>query len=51
MCMEYSKQGYLDTLEMPIQRFYNYIKWKVKLEETKNKLMEEQVKDSKKNKK
>jgi len=41
--MELSKQSYLQILEMPIQRFYNYLKWKTELEEEKRKLMEEKT--------
>lgn len=42
-CMEMSKQSYSATMEMPVQRFYNYLKWKASLEEDKNKLLEEKI--------
>jgi hypothetical protein len=41
--MEMSKQSYSATMEMPVQRFYNYLKWKASLEEDKNKLLEEKI--------
>jgi len=43
-CMELSKQGYQDVVDMPIKRFYNYLKWKTDLEEDKKKMIEEQIK-------
>jgi hypothetical protein len=42
--MEMSKQGYQDVVDMPIKRFYNYLKWKTDLEEDKKKMIEEQIK-------
>jgi hypothetical protein len=42
--MEMSKQGYQDVVDMPIKRFYNYLKWKSDLEEDKKKMIEEQIK-------
>jgi len=41
--MEMSKQGYQDVVDMPIKRFYNYLKWKTDLEEDKKKMIEEQI--------
>lgn len=41
--MEMSGQSYLDIIAMPIQRFYNYVKWKVDLEEERKKQMAEQM--------
>jgi hypothetical protein len=43
LCMEYSKQGYLDTMNMPIGRFRNYLKWKIKLEDKKKELMQDEL--------
>lgn len=42
--MEMSRQSYNDVVNMPVKRFYNYLKWKTDLEEEKQKLMEEEVK-------
>lgn len=33
--------GYQNVVEMPVQRFRNYIKWKSDLEEEKQKMYEE----------
>lgn len=41
--MEMSKQSYHDTVFMPIQKFYNYLKWKSELEEEKQKIMDEET--------
>ena len=41
--MEMSKQSWVDIVEMPVQRLYGYMKWKDKLEEEKQKLMEEEA--------
>jgi len=41
--MELSKQGYQDVVDMPIKRFYNYLKWKTDLEDDKKKMIEEQI--------
>ena len=43
-CMELSKQSYVDTVQMPVQNFYGYLKWKSKLEEEKQKRIEEETK-------
>ncbi len=40
-CMEMSNQSYKHVVSMPLQRFYNYLKWKSKLEEERRKAMEE----------
>jgi len=40
--MEYSKQDYIPIMMMPIQRFYNYIDWKSKLEDEKQKMLDEE---------
>ena len=42
-CMEMSKQSYEDVVSMPVQRFYNYLKWKSDLEEEKKKMLAEEV--------
>ena len=39
--MELSHQSYRDIVSMPLQRFYNYLKWKSKLEEDRRKSIEE----------
>ena len=41
--MEMSKQGYQDVVDMPIKRFYNYLKWKTDLEDDKKKMIDEQI--------
>lgn len=41
--MEMSNQSYSDTLGMPVTRFQNYLKWKIKLEEDKSKALDEQL--------
>jgi hypothetical protein len=42
--MELTKQGYADTIIMPVNRFYNFLKWKADLEREKQKLMDESYK-------
>jgi hypothetical protein len=39
--MELSRQSYSDTMLMPYKRMIDYLKWKTKLEEEKNKKFEE----------
>lgn len=41
--MEMSKQSYDGVIEMPVQRFYNYLKWKSDLEEEKKKMLAEEI--------
>jgi hypothetical protein len=41
--MEMSHQSYPHVVSMPVQRFYNYLKWKSKLEEERRKAIEEQA--------
>ena len=41
--MEMSKQSYSGVIEMPVQRFYNYLKWKSDLEEEKKKMLAEEI--------
>jgi len=36
-CMELAKQSYSDTMQMPVNRFYNFLEWKLKLQEDKQK--------------
>ena len=42
-CMELSKQSYPDTVKMPVNRFQNYLKWKIKLDEDKKKALDEEI--------
>ena len=42
-CMEMSKQSYIEVMRMPVKRFYDYLVWKVKLEEEKRKMMDEET--------
>jgi len=37
--MEMSKQGYSEVTLMPVKKFYDYLKWKTKLEEEKQKMI------------
>jgi hypothetical protein len=41
VCMELSRQSYNDVESMPYKRMIDYLKWKTKLEEEKNKKFEE----------
>jgi hypothetical protein len=41
--MELSKQSYPEIINMPVERFYNYLDWKIKLEEDKQKQIKEQM--------
>ena len=43
MCMEMSKQSYPEIMNMPVTRFYNYLKWKTNLEDEKQKMVLEEV--------
>lgn len=43
-CMEMSKQSYTDVILMPQKRFQDYLKWKTKLEEEKQKRFDEETK-------
>lgn len=40
--MELSKQSYIDAVNMPVLKFYNYLKWKSSLEEERAKIMKEE---------
>ena len=42
-CMEMSKQSYKEVLLMPFKRFQDYMTWKAKLEEEKQKRIEEEI--------
>ena len=42
-CMEMSKQSYVEVMNMPVKRLYDYLEWKVKLEEEKRKMMDEET--------
>ncbi len=39
-CMEWSKQSYIEVLQMPVKKLHDYMRWKMKLEEEKEKSME-----------
>ena len=41
--MELSKQAYIEVCLMPVKKFYDYLKWKTKLEEEKQKKMSESM--------
>jgi len=44
-CIELTKSPYSDIMHMPVNRFYDFLKWKAKLEEEKHKQMEEEFKN------
>jgi len=41
--MEMSKQGYTETVSMPVKRLRDYLKWKTELEEAKSKAIDEGI--------
>jgi len=41
--MEMSTQSYPDTVEMPVNRFQTYLKWKAKLEDDKKKALDDEI--------
>lgn len=41
--MERSKQSYLEVTMMPVKKLDNYLKWKARLEEEKEKMMKEEL--------
>jgi hypothetical protein len=41
-CMEMSKQSYIEIVNMPVKKFYDYLSWKIRLEEEKKKIMDEE---------
>ena len=43
MCMEMSKQSYIETTMMPVKRFQDYLKWKSDLEEERKKMIQEET--------
>ena len=45
--MEMSKQSYIEIMNMPVIKFYNYLKWKSNLEEEKQKMINEEVEKNK----
>lgn len=45
-CMELSKQSYYDVIKMPLQKFYGYIKWKIKYDEEKNKMIKKKLEEN-----
>jgi hypothetical protein len=42
--MEMSRQSYTDVISMPVKRFLDYLRWKTKLEEEKQKRFDEETK-------
>ena len=42
-CQELSGQSYVDIMQIPVKRFYDYLKWKSDLEEEKSKMMKEKM--------
>lgn len=40
--MELGKQQYESVMNMPLKRFYSYLKWKVELEDEKKRLIKEE---------
>ena len=48
--MELTKQGYLQVLMMPVNRFYNFLKWKAELEKEKQKIINENIAKTKRGK-
>lgn len=40
--MELGKQQYDVIMNMPLKRFYSYLKWKVELEEEKKRIIKEE---------
>lgn len=42
--MELSKQSYPETIDMPVKRFYNYLKWKSDLNAEEQKQILEHIK-------
>ena len=43
-CMELSGQPFDNVVEMPLQKFYGYMKWKTDLEEEKQRRIDEESK-------
>ncbi len=41
--MEIIKKAYNNVSEIPIKRFYNYLKWKTDLEDDKKKMVDEEI--------
>jgi len=41
--MEMAKQSWPDTMEMPVKKLTDYLKWKSDLEEERRKIMEEEA--------
>jgi hypothetical protein len=42
-----TKQGYYEISMMPVNRFYNLLRWKAELEKEKQKLINESISKSK----
>jgi hypothetical protein len=41
--MEMSTQSYTAIVEMPVKRFYSYLKWKSDLEDEKKRMVAEEI--------
>jgi len=41
-CMEMSHQSYIEVVMMPVKRFSDYLRWKTRLEEERQKKIEEE---------
>ena len=48
--MELSGQSYIEVLQMPVKRMYDYLKWKTELEESRQKEIHDKTKIQKGNK-
>ena len=46
-CMDLTGQKYLDIMYMPVKTFLDFIKWKMQVEEEKNKKIDDLTKDMK----
>jgi hypothetical protein len=42
--MELSGQSYIEVLQMPVKRMYDYLKWKTELEESRQKEIHDKTK-------
>lgn len=46
LAIELGKMSYESIMKMPVDRFYKYIKWKIKFDEDVAKMKEEQLKNT-----
>lgn len=46
-CMELSNQSYIDVVQMPVKKMYDYLKWKTDLEESRQKQIRDKTKTPK----